>query len=199
MSIIGKVLPKYYKYLKMSGLQSFITKPKAISKTAVKTLKFDTITFKSAEHSSDEIKKAYRAYAQSPYVNDYLRKGEVVSEQSNEIISCLTQGINQSEPTTGTFLRGIVGTRKKPINNNTIAEYIFNNKGFTSTTKDKSFASSFACSCSKNSAMLEFEITKPMKAYTADKWETIFAPNAFTADKFKINKISDNYYKIIQR
>jgi hypothetical protein len=197
MSIIGKVLPKYYKYLKLSGVQSFLTKPQTIANISSKKLTFDIAKLKSVEHSSEEITKAYRTYAQSPYVNEYLRKGDVLNKKSNEIISCLNQAINQSEPTTGTFLRGLIGTRKKPINDTTIAEYIFGNKGFTSTSTNKSFASSFACAGS-NSALVEFEITKPIKAFTASSWETIFAPKAFTSDKFKINKIGENYYKVTQ-
>jgi hypothetical protein len=197
MSVIGKVLPKYYTFLKMSGAKSFLCTAKPLLKKST-TLKLDTVTLKSLNYSQEDIAKSYHAYAQSPFVNAYLRDGEVVSERGNKIIGCLNQAINQSEPTTGTFLRGIVGTRQKPINDNSIADYIFKNKGFTSTTTDKSFASSFACGGS-NSALVEFEIKKPMKAYTASRWETIFAPNAFTSDKFEIQKLGDKYYKVVQK
>jgi hypothetical protein len=197
MSIIGKVLPKYYNFLKMSGAKSFLYTTKPVLKKST-TLKLDTVTLKSLNYSQEDIAKAYNAYAQSPFVNAYLRDGEVVSERGNKIIGCLNQAINQSEPITGKFLRGLMGTRKKPLNDDTIADYIFKNKGFTSTTTDKSFASCFATSGS-NSAIVEFDITKPIKAYTASRWETIFAPNAFTSDKFEIKKFGDKYYKVVQK
>jgi hypothetical protein len=197
MSIIGKVLPKYYNFLKMSGAKSFLrtTKPMLGNSTS---LKLDSKAIKTLSYTQEEIEKAYQSYAKSPYVNEYLRSGDVVSENGNNIINCLNQAINQSEPTTGKFLRGLMGTRKKPINDDTIADYIFKNKGFTSTTTEKSFASSFA-SAGSNSAIVEFEITKPMKAFTANRWETIFAPNAFSSEKFEIQKLGDKYYKVIQK
>jgi hypothetical protein len=197
MSIIGKVLPKYYNYLKMSGAQSFLRTTKPMLKNST-SIKLDPKGVKTLSYTQEEIEKAYQSYARSPFVNAYLRAGEVISETGNKIISCLNQAINKSKPTTGKFLRGLVGTREKPLNDSTISDYIFKNKGFTSTTTEKSFASSFA-SAGSNSAIVEFEITKPMKAFTANRWETIFAPNAFTSDKFEIQKLGDRYYKVVQK
>lgn len=149
--------------------------------------------------SDAEIKEAYNTYAGSPYVNAYLRNNEQLSPKSEKIVQCLTQAIQDSEPIQGTFVRGITGNRKVQVNDSTIKDLIFNNSGFTSTApaENARYAKTFALG--NNSAVVEFEITEPMKAYKANSYEVIFAPNAFTADNFDVIKISDGYYKAVPK
>lgn len=150
-------------------------------------------------YTPEEIKSAYNTYAQSPFVNYYLRNGETLSEQSQKIVGCLNQAIKESSPIKGRFLRGITGNRSINVNEDTIADLVFKNRGFTSTApmENARYAETFALG--KNSAVVEFDLKEPLKAYKPNNYEVIFAPNAFTSDKFKIIKIREQYYKVIQK
>ena len=55
-----------------------------------------------------------------------------MSVDANNMVSCLKQAIRESKPVDGTFVRGINVTRRKPLNDETISDYVFNNAGFAS-------------------------------------------------------------------
>ena len=196
MFINGKILPELYRYTKVSNAASLIRKSD-LPKNSI--LKLDSASLVENTPTLEEIKKAYQTYAASPFVNYYLRTGEAISNSGNRIIECLKEGINLSKGVTGKFIRGITGTRKKPLNDETIADYIFKNKGFTSTSPESEsrYANTFALG--KNSAVVEFDIKTPMKAFEANNYETIFDTNAFTSEKFGIEKLKDGYYRVFEK
>lgn len=199
MSVVTKTLPKLYNYLVKKRL------PALVADVGGKNINFKTpLTYcksdlKNAEAISQKIKDAYREYSISPYINVYLREGAPISAKANELYLALKEGINRSEKIQGVFVRGLNPRKNHPINLDTIGDYIFNNKGFTSTApQDKAYyANTFA---GYKGALVKFEITKPMKAYKADNgYEVIFDTNAFTPDKFKIlPDVEENVYKVVQ-
>jgi len=125
-----------------------------------------------------------------------LRNNEMLSPENQKVVNCLRQAIGTSQPIQGRFIRGLTGTRRLEINDSTIKNLIFNNKGFTSTApiENGRYARTFALG--KNSAVVEFDLTKPVKGFRANEYEVIFAPNAFTSDKFNLVKIAEKYYKV---
>ncbi len=198
MILSGKMLPNIYQYLKFTGTNSLTRTTQTISAKSSQ-LHFDYARMQELTPKEEEIRKAYQTYAQCPYINSFLRKNEPISVNNNHLVDCLRTGINQSESVSGKFLRGINGTRQKPINDETIQDYIFNNKGFTSTAPEAEarYANTFALG--SNSAVIEFDIQKPMKALQQNRYETLFDINAFTADKFGIEKIRDGFYRVFQK
>ncbi len=200
MSIVTNVIPKMYRYLKTVG-KSALVADKPVKKIGeVHSLFYIKPSQQNIEILDKQIKSAYREYSISPYINEYLRQGNPISPKANELWLNLKEGINRSEKIKGIFVRGLTPRKNHPINPETIGEYIFNNKGFTSTAPlDKAhYANAFA---GYKGALVSFEISKPMKAYKADNgYEVIFDANAFTPDKFKIlynEKIDE--YRVIQK
>ncbi len=199
MSVITNVVPNLYKYLKAVG------KPAIAATKPVKNignrlpLNYVKPSIENSQKVVDNIASAYREYSISPYVNVYLREGTPLSPKGNELLLNLKEGIKRSAGVKGVFVRGLNPKKNLPINSDTIAEYIFNNKGFTSTAPlDKAhYAGTFA---GYKGALVRFEITKPMKAFEAPNgYEVIFDTNAFTPDKFKILPEGDNnFYRVLQ-
>lgn len=131
MISINKVVPHIYDYLKVAGKSSVLqTKPKELLQ--FKGLKLDCDKFEFVRHSADEIEKAYKEYANSPYINAYLRQQAPLSQKSNNIVSCLKQAIRESEPVTGKFYRGLSNCADEEG----VRKFIFNNKGFTSVVPE---------------------------------------------------------------
>lgn len=182
---------------KYSGLKSVVCKDKFPIGFSEK-LTGDTFE-KSIKYTQQEIKSAYNRYSKSSYINELLRNGETLTPENQKLVDCLNQAINTSEPIKGKFIRGISGTRNLKINDETIKEIIFNNKGFTSTApiENGRFAETFALG--KKSAMIEFDLRKPIKGYKASNYEVLFAPNTFNDKKFKITKIGEQKYKVTQK
>ena len=195
MSIIGKITPKLYKYLKISGKSSILETTAPKCGISFKGLKLDRDCFSRLTHTQEEIQSAYKEYARSPYINHYLRENLPMTERGNEIYSCLKQAINDSEPVTGKFYRGLSGCKDEKD----VRKFIFNNSGFTSVTPElnKNYAGAFAIG--KNSAIVEFDIKTPTKAFNAGSYETIFDTKAFTPEKYDLVKVDEGYYKIIEK
>lgn len=194
MNFIGKVTPQIYRYLRATGTTS-ILQSKPVVNLSLKNLKFDEATFKSLKFSEEEISKAYKEYAKSPYVNSYLREGTPLSERGNEVVACLKQGIQDSEPITGKFYRGLTNCKDEK----SVHDFVFNNKGFTSATPEinKNYAETFAIG--SKSAVVEFDIKTPTKAFTKNNYEVVFDTKKFTPDKYEIIKTKDGYYKVCEK
>ena len=127
MISVSKIQPKLYEYLRATSKASLVqTKPINTTGVQLKNLKLDCDKFEKLKYSNTEIEKAYKEYQNSPYINYYLRKSEPLSIKSNQIVSCLKQGINQSEPISGKFFRGIQDCKD---DQNIVEKLVFNNKG----------------------------------------------------------------------
>ena len=198
MISFNKISPKAYEYLRISSKDSLLqTKPvNSVGIRQFKGLKLDWDKFEKLKFSDAQIKDAYKEYQNSPYINYYLRKSEPLSIKSNQVVSCLKQTINKSEPTSGKFFRGLQNC-KDDID--TIKKLVLNNKGFTSTAPEtnKRYAESFFQP--KNGVLVEFDLKTPVRAFKANEYETIFDINAFTPDKYNVIKIKDGYYKVIEK
>ena len=103
MISFNKISPKAYEYLRISSKDCLLqTKPvNSVGIRQFKGLKLDWDKFEKLKFSDAQIKNAYKEYQNSPYVNYYLRKSEPLSIKSNQVVSCLKQAINKSEPTSG--------------------------------------------------------------------------------------------------
>lgn len=183
-----------------SGKSLLTMKPVKVNTAGLKLapqLNTDIVQF--SKYSSEDIKAAYNLYAGSPYINEFLRKNEVLTPKSQKLVGCLMQAIETSPPIKGTFVRGITGSKKLNVNDFTIENLIFNNSGFTSTApmENARYAKTFALG--RNSAIVEFELLEPIKAFKPNNYEVIFAPNTFTSDKFNLIKVNDGYYKVVQK
>lgn len=189
-----KILPKIYEYLRLVE-QKNILQTKTKNLLQLKGLRLDSDTLELSKFSSEKISKAYNEYAQSPYVNAYLRKSVPLSNNSNEIVSCLRQAICESEPVCGRFYRGLSNCNDEK----SVRKFIFNNKGFTSVTPEsnKRFAESFAIG--SNGAIVEFDLKNPVKAFQPNSYEVIFNTDAFKSDKYDLIKIKDGYYKVVDK
>lgn len=194
MGIIGKITPKIYEYLRFAG-KSSVLEVKPISRVNVSGLKYNANFAQSLKYKPEEISSAYREYAKSPYINYYLREGVPLSEQNNKLVSCLKQGIRESIPKTGKFYRGI----QNCPDDKTAEKLIFQNLGFTSVTPEinKNYAKSFAVG--KNSAIVEFDLKKPLKGFQENNYEVIFDTKAFTSDKYKIKKVKDSLFRVTEK
>ena len=141
---------------------------------------------------------AYRKYAKNPYINEYLRKGLPLSEESKEIVDSLRFAINRNR-VSGTFVRGLSPNRTNRLENiEDVSAFIFGNKGFTSVVPNAraDYANCFALG--KNGVKVIFDI-KNMPGYRASDYEVLFDTNAFTKDKFSIQKIGEKLYRVIQK
>ena len=194
MSLIGKVTPRIYEYLRLFGKSSTLElKPaRLISK---ESLRYDASLAQSLRYNSENISQAYRIYAQSPYVNYYLRKGEPMSEQSNKIVSCLKQGITESTPKSGKFYRGVTNCPDVK----TAEKLVFENSGFTSVAPEinRNYAETFAIG--KNSAVIEFDLKTPIKGFQENNYEVLFDSKVFTPDKYEIKKIKDCLFRVTEK
>lgn len=164
--------------------------------TAAEHLKFDKID--ETKKLLDNIYRAYRKYAESPYINEYLRKGIPLSEQSQEIVEALKQAISHNK-VSGKFIRGLTPAKNNRLETvEDVSEFIFGNKGFTSVVPEMNsdYANCFALG--KNGAKVIFDI-KSMPGYKASDYEVLFDTEAFTPDKFDIAKIGKNLYKVTQK
>ncbi len=146
----------------------------------------------------DDIYESYRKYAQSPYINEELRKGLTLTEKSKQIVTALKRAITENK-VSGSFVRGLTPTKTNRLETiDDVAEFIFENKGFTSVVpiKHAEFANCFAIG--KNGTKVIFDI-KSMPGYQANNYEVLFDTEAFTHDKFIIEKIGERLYKIKQK
>ena len=194
MAIIGKVTPRVYEYLRALGKGSILeTKP--LTNFNPNGLRFDFQRAKSLRYTDEEIAKAYRAYEKSPYVNTYMRSNTPMTEESNKIVSCLKQGIQNSEPISGKFYRGV-------MNCSTVEDaekFVFENNAFTSVAPEanKRFAETFALG--RNGAVIEFDLNQPVKAFQSNNYEVLFKPNAFSREDYQITKVKDGVFKVTER
>ena len=194
MFSLGKVCPKIYQYLRLSGKSTVMQlRPPKIEQIGNLSLCKDT--FQLLRLSPEEISQAYREYAQSPFINAYLREHMPLSQNSNKLVSCLKQAIRESEPIKGKFYRGLTGCKDEEA----VRNFIFKNEGFTSVTPEvnKKYAETFVIG--RNSVLVEFDIKTPIKGFKANNYEILFDTNAFTPDKYDLVKIDKNYYKLIEK
>lgn len=197
MVSINKIQPKAYEYLRAASKDCLLqTKPISPKIQQFKNLKLDCDKFERLQYSKTEIENAYKEYQNSPYINYYLRKSEPLSIKSNQIVSCLKQGIGQSKPISGKFFRGLQDCKD---DKNIVEKLIFNNKGFTSTSPEgkKSYAETFFQP--RNGVLVEFDLKTPIKAFKPNEYEVIFDTNTFLPDKYELTKIKDRYYKITEK
>ena len=197
MISVSKIQPKLYEYLRATSKASLVqTKPINTAGVQLKNLKLDCDRFEKLKYSNTEIEKAYKEYQNSPYINYYLRKSEPLSIKSNQIVSCLKQGINQSEPISGKFFRGIQDCKD---DQNIVEKLVFNNKGFTSTAPEinKRYAESFYQP--QNGVLIEFDLKTPTKGFKPNDYEVIFDTKAFSSDKYNLVKIKDRHYKVLEK
>lgn len=194
MVIFGKISPEIYKYLRTSG-ESNILQLQSSKVPHSNGLRLSADTFQSLKYTPKEITEAYREYAVSPYVNTYLREHAPLSEKSNKLVSCIKQAINESEPISGKFYRGLSNCKDEEA----VRNFILKNKGFTSVTPEinKNYAESFAIG--KNCAVVEFDIKTPIKGFRGNNYEVLFDTNVFTPDKYDLVKVNDNYFKLIEK
>ena len=194
MAIVGKVTPKLYKYLRVAGKSSILETQatKIIPKGA---LKYDSKLAQSLRWNTEDVNSAYQTYKGSPYANFYLREGNPLSEQKNKLISCLKQGILESSPKSGKFYRGVTNCPDEE----TASKLVFNNSGFTSVTPEinKRFAESFALG--KDWAVIEYDLTKPIKGYQSNNYEVLFNTNAFSPEKYQIQKVKDGLFRVSEK
>lgn len=159
---------------------------------------FELHNAETTKNTLNSIIDSYKKYAQSPYINDYLRQELPLSEASKNLVDSLKLAINNNK-ISGKFVRGLSATRKNPLRNtNDVSKFIFDNKGFTSVVPENNadYANCFALG--KNGVKIIFDI-KDMQAYKASNYEVIFDTNAFTPSKFNLVQESENLYKIIQK
>lgn len=162
---------------------------------AVKYLKSNTVN--ETKELLNNIYKSYREYATSPYINEYLRNGTPLSENSKQIVQSLKQAISENK-VSGKFVRGLFATKINSLETvEDVSRFIFGNKGFTSVVPEKN--AEFAnCFTNRNGIKVIFDI-KSMNGYKASKYEVLFDTEAFTPDKFSIIKIGEKLYKVIQK
>lgn len=145
----------------------------------------------------ENIINSYKEYAQSPYVNDYLRNGLSLSENAKRIIDALKLAISHNR-ISGRFVRGLSATRKNRLENiDDVSKFIFENKGFTSAVPQANSEYANCFSLGKNGVKAIFDVDN-MPAYKASSYEVLFEPNAFTRDKFDITEIGDRLYRVSQ-
>jgi hypothetical protein len=148
------------------------------------------------KNSLSDIITSYKEYAKCPYINDFLRTGSELSENSQKILSSLKLAISNNR-LTGKFVRGIspTGTNKLETIDD-VSEFIFNNKGFTSAVPEMNadYANCFALG--RNGVKVIFDV-KNFPGYRANNYEVLFDTNAFTRDKFDIIQEGEKIYRIV--
>ena len=141
---------------------------------------------------------SYKEYAKCPYINDLLRTGSALSENSQKILNSLKLAILNNR-LTGKFVRGISSTRTNKLETiDDVSKFIFDNKGFTSAVPEthENFANCFALG--RNGVKVIFDV-KNFPGYRANSYEVIFDTNAFTKDKFDIIQEGEKLFRIVEK
>ncbi|MBR6099004.1 hypothetical protein IKP85_04585 [bacterium] len=141
---------------------------------------------------------SYKEYAKCPYINDLLRTGSALSENSQKILNSLKLAILNNR-LTGKFVRGISPTRTNKLETiDDVSKFIFDNKGFTSAVPEtnENFANCFALG--RNGVKVIFDV-KNFPGYRANNYEVIFDTNAFTKDKFDIIQEGEKLFRIVEK
>ena len=139
---------------------------------------------------------SYKEYAKCPYINDLLRTGSALSENSQKILNSLKLAILNNR-LTGKFVRGISSTRTNKLETiDDVSKFIFDNKGFTSAVPEtnENFANCFALG--RNGVIFD---VKNFPGYRANNYEVIFDTNAFTKDKFDIIQEGEKLFRIVEK
>lgn len=145
-----------------------------------------------------DIITSYKEYAKCPYINDLLRTGSALSENSQKILNSLKLAILNNR-LTGKFVRGISPTRTNKLETiDDVSKFIFDNKGFTSAVPEtnENFANCFALG--RNGVKVIFDV-KNFPGYRANNYEVIFDTNAFTKDKFDIIQEGEKLFRIVEK
>ncbi len=145
-----------------------------------------------------DIITSYKEYAKYPYINDFLRTGTALSENSQKILNSLKLAISNNR-VTGKFVRGISSTKTNKLETiDDVSKFIFDNKGFTSVVPEMNadYANCFALG--KNGVKVIFDV-KNFPGYRANNYEVLFDTNAFTRDKFNIIQESDRLFRIVEK
>lgn len=145
-----------------------------------------------------DIITSYKEYAKCPYINDFLRAGTTLSENSQKILKSLKLAISNNR-VTGRFIRGISPTRTNKLETiDDVSKFIYENKGFTSATPEihADFANCFALG--KNGVKVIFDV-KDFPGYKANNYEVLFDTNAFTRDKFDIIQLGEKLFRIVEK
>lgn len=145
-----------------------------------------------------DIITSYKEYAKCPYINDLLRTGSALSENSQKILNSLKLAILNNR-LTGKFVRGISSTRTNKLETiDDVSKFIFDNKGFTSAVPEtnENFANCFALG--RNGVKVIFDV-KNFPGYRANNYEVIFDTNAFTKDKFDIIQEGEKLFRIVEK
>ena len=145
-----------------------------------------------------DIITSYKEYAKCPYINDLLRTGSALSENSQKILNSLKLAISNNR-VTGKFVRGISSTKTNKLETiDDVSKFIFDNKGFTSVVPEMNadYANCFALG--RNGVKVIFDV-KNFPGYRANNYEVLFDTNAFTRDKFNIIQESDRLFRIVEK
>ena len=145
-----------------------------------------------------DIITSYKEYAKCPYINDMLRTGSALSENSQKILNSLKLAIANNR-LTGKFVRGISPTRTNKLETiDDVSKFIFDNKGFTSVVPEMNadYANCFALG--KSGVKVIFDV-KNFPGYRANNYEVLFDTNAFTRDKFDIIQEGEKLFRIIEK
>lgn len=145
-----------------------------------------------------DIITSYKEYAKCPYINDMLRTGSALSENSQKILNSLKLAISNNR-LTGKFVRGISPTRTNKLETiDDVSKFIFDNKGFTSVVPEMNadYANCFALG--KSGVKVIFDV-KNFPGYRANNYEVLFDTNAFTRDKFDIIQEGEKLFRIIEK
>lgn len=145
-----------------------------------------------------DIITSYKEYAKCPYINDMLRTGSALSENSQKILNSLKFAIANNR-LTGKFVRGISPTRTNKLETiDDVSKFIFDNKGFTSVVPEMNadYANCFALG--KSGVKVIFDV-KNFPGYRANNYEVLFDTNAFTRDKFDIIQEGEKLFRIIEK
>ena len=145
-----------------------------------------------------DIITSYKEYAECPYINDILRTGSALSENSQKIVNSLKLAISNNR-LTGKFVRGISPTRANKLETiDDVSKFIFDNKGFTSVVPEMNadYANCFALG--RNGVKVIFDV-KNFPGYRANNYEVLFDTNAFTRDNFDIIQEGEKLFKIVEK
>jgi len=145
-----------------------------------------------------DIITSYREYAKCPYINNILRTGSALSENSQKIVNSLKLAISNNR-LTGKFVRGISPTRANKLETiDDVSKFIFDNKGFTSVVPEMNADYANCFSLGRNGVKVIFDV-KNFPGYRANNYEVLFDTNAFTRDKFDIIQESEKLFRIVEK
>lgn len=163
---------------------------------AISHLKSENI--QKTKNLLSDIITSYKEYAKCPYINDFLRAGTTLSENSQKILKSLKLAISNNR-VTGKFIRGISPTKTNKLETiDDISQLIFDNKGFTSAVPElnENFANCFALG--RNGVKVIFDV-KNFPGYKASNYEVIFDTNAFTKENFDIVQEGERLFRVIEK